>query len=350
MVKRGHSVYALSPEDSPGIGETREALTDIGVEFVTFSMSRRGLNPWQDYTTLLELTWLLRARDIDCVLSYTAKPVVYGSLAARKAGTERIFSLITGLGFAFSTDTFLTRFVRIANLFLYKVSIRHNQKVFFQNPDDRQLFVDHGIIKAESEGVLVNGSGVNLDKFIQQPLPDFISFLLIARLIAEKGVREYVEAARRVKQKYPEVRFQLVGGFETGAHQITPEEVDRWVEEGLVEYVGTLSDVRTALRECSVFVLPTYYREGQPRTILEAMATGRPIITTDNPGSRETVENGVNGFLVPPRDVDSLVDAMMTFVKNPDVAVQMGGASRRIAEEKYDVHKVNRTMLEVMGL
>lgn len=350
MVQRGHHVYALAAENSPRIQETASALSDIGVEFVPYRLSRRGLNPLEDYLTLMELTRILREKRIQCVLSYTAKPVIYGSFAARRAGVPEIFSMITGLGFAFSTETFLARVVRTLNRILYRASIRHNRRVFFQNPDDLGLFVEQGILSPPEKGVLVNGSGVDLNKFVPEPFPDKISFLLIARLIAEKGIRDYVSAARKIKNKYPSVRFQLVGSFETGASRVGQDEVDRWVKEGVVEYLGTLTDVRPALKECSVFVLPTYYREGQPRTILEAMATGRPIITTDNPGSRETVENGINGILVPPRDADSLADAMKFFVENPEMVKRMGNVSRRLAEERYDVHKINLQMLEVMGL
>lgn len=169
-------------------------------------------------------------------------------------------------------------------------------------------------------------------------------------MIAEKGIREYVAAARRVKSKYPNIQFRLVGSFETGASKISKQEIDRWTDEGVIEYLGTLPDVRPALRNCSVFVLPTYYREGQPRTILEAMATGRPIITTDNPGSRETVVNGLNGFLVKPRDVDDLYKAMVRFIENPKLIPRMGASSRTIAEEKYDVHRINQVILAFMGL
>lgn len=350
MVQRGHRVYALAPDNDPQIDDTKAALVEIGVEFVSYPLSRRGLSPLKDYQTVLELTRILRQKEIDCILSYTAKPVIYGSLAARRVGIEEIYSIITGLGYAFSTDTFVARAVRNDSVFLYRKSLQYNRKVFFQNPDDLQLFVEQGILRPKEKGVLINGSGVNLGKFVVQPFPSQISFLMIARLIAEKGVREFVAAARRVKERYPNVRFQLVGSFERGASQISRDEVESWVRDGIIEYLGTLSDVRPALKECSVFVLPTYYREGQPRTILEAMATGRPVITTDNPGSRETVESGTNGFLVPPKDVASLVEAMRAFIENPEMIQRMGTASRKIAEEKYDVHEVNRKILEEMGL
>lgn len=350
MRQRGHRVYALAPGDHPRVSEIAHALGALGVEFIPFTMSRRGMSPVQDLRAVSELADIFHARNVETVLSYTAKPVIYGSLAARRAGVDYVYSMITGLGFAFSTDQIQARVIRTVSLWLYRVALAHNQRVFFQNPDDRELFARLQVLRDLDQGVLVNGSGVDLAKFAPEPLPDGPSFLLIARLIAEKGIREYVEAARIVKAEYPEARFRLVGGFETGAHHISESEVKQWVDEGTIQYLGTLDDVRPAIKDCSVFVLPTYYREGQPRTILESMAMGRPIITTDNPGSRETVQDGVNGFLIPPRDVQSLAEAMVSFIENPDIAATMAAASRKFAEEKYDVHKVNAKMLKVMGL
>lgn len=350
MVCRGHKVFALAPQGHPRSAEIAEQLGSMNAEYVPFTMNRRGLSPLGDLRSLKELTDVLRYRGVEHVLSYTAKPVIYGSLAARRAGIKRIYSLITGLGYAFSTNHWRATVVRTVSLALYRAALRYNARVFFQNPDDRYLFERLGVLRHREKGVLVNGSGVDLNTFTPARMPDEPSFLLIARLIAEKGVRDYVEAARLVKKRYPHVRFQLVGSFETGAHRISESEVEQWVDEGIIEYLGTLKDVRPAIRDCSVFVLPTYYREGQPRTILESMAMARPIITTDNPGSRETVQHGVNGFLIQPRDVQSLVDAMIRFLEHPEYLVTMGEASRRIAEEKYDVHKVNAHMLEVMGL
>ncbi len=350
MVRRGHRVYALAPSASPRVRDTESALRKFGVQFVAYSLSRRGLSPLEDFSSLLELERILRALRVECILSYTAKPVIYGSLAAHRAGIQEIYSMITGLGFAFSSDTFSARIIRGISKTLYRRSLQYNRRVFFQNPDDLQLFVEANILQSGEQGVLINGSGVDLERFAIQPFPAEISFLLIARLIAEKGIREYVAAARRVKSKYPNIQFRLVGSFETGASKISKQEIDRWTDEGVIEYLGTLPDVRPALRNCSVFVLPTYYREGQPRTILEAMATGRPIITTDNPGSRETVVNGLNGFLVKPRDVDDLYKAMVRFIENPKLIPRMGASSRTIAEEKYDVHRINQVILAFMGL
>lgn len=182
--------------------------------------------------------------------------------------------------------------------------------------------------------------------FVEQSVPHF---LLIARLLGDKGIREYVQAAKLVKQQYPEAQFDLVGGLDTNPTSISQAELDQWIAAGTINFLGRLSDVRPAIAACSVYVLPSY-REGTPRTVLEAMAMGRAVITTDAPGCRETVVNGDNGFLVPVKDADALAQAMLRFIEQPGLIAQMGQRSRSIAEEKYDVHKVNAQMLEGMGL
>jgi glycosyltransferase involved in cell wall biosynthesis len=198
--------------------------------------------------------------------------------------------------------------------------------------------------------VVVNGSGVDLDKFVFiSPLKVKPVFLLIARLIGDKGIREFVQAAQLIQRSYPDCRFLLVGGLDSNPDAISQIELDDWIHNGMVEYLGRLDDVRPAIARASVYVLPSY-REGTPRSVLEAMAMGRAIITTDAPGCRETVIDGENGFLVPVKSVDALVDAMTRFIEDPDLAVRMGKRSREIAEEKYDVHKVNAVMLKEMGI
>jgi glycosyltransferase involved in cell wall biosynthesis len=199
---------------------------------------------------------------------------------------------------------------------------------------------------------LVNGSGIDLEAFRPVALPDRLSFLMVARLLTEKGVREYVEAARCVRARHPEVAFRLAGGLDTAQRRraIPKEEVQSWVAEGVIDYLGHVEDIREALSQASVFVLPSYYPEGQPRSILEALAMGRPVVTTDWNGCRETVEVGQNGFLVPPRDVASLVDTLQKFIEHPEQIAVMGRASRRLAEKKYNVHLVNRVIMETMDL
>jgi glycosyltransferase involved in cell wall biosynthesis len=181
-------------------------------------------------------------------------------------------------------------------------------------------------------------------------LPHKISFLLISRLIKEKGILDYVEAARIVKQRRPEVEFKLVGFFDKNPSALKEIELQSWIQEGVLHYLGKLDDVRPAIALSSVYVLPSYYGEGTPRTVLEAMAMGRPIITTDSPGCRETVVDGENGFLVPVKDPLSLSKSMLRFIENPTLIEQMGKISREIAIKKYDVNKVNSVILQAMEL
>jgi glycosyltransferase involved in cell wall biosynthesis len=347
MVENGHKVIACAPEPS---GQIRHQIKELGVEFQEIPFDRAGLNPMRDIQSFRSLIGMLKRNRPDVVLAYTIKPVIYGSICATIAKTPVMASMITGLGYAFSGDTLKRELVNILVRFLYRFGIRDNKVVFFQNPDDLKLFRSLGLIKDRNRPVLINGSGVDLNLFSPKPFPSKTTFLLIARLIKEKGIREYVEAARIIKGKYPKVRFRLVGMLDENPTSITKEELDNWVKEGIVEYLGSLNDVRPAIADSSVYVLPSFYREGTPRTVLEAMAMGRPVITTDAPGCRETVTEGVNGFLVPIKNVPALVETMEKFIVQPSLIPEMGLASRQKAVDKYDVKKVNQIILENLKL
>ncbi len=346
MVDRGHEVIACGPGRDLALVER---LSELGVSYRSVPLGRTGMNPTQDLKTLTALRRLFLELSPDLFFGYTVKPVIYGSLAARWAGVRHIYSMVTGLGYAFATGTLKQQLVNLAARTLYRTSLASNDKVFFQNPDDRDLFVKLGLVKP-GQAVLVNGSGVDLAYFCPAPFVPPPTFLLIARLIEDKGILVYAEAARRIKQRYPEARFHLLGPFDTNPNSISQAQVEAWQDEGVVTYLGKTRDVRPFMREATVYVLPSHYREGTPRTVLEAMAMGRPIITTDAPGCRETVINGENGFLIPTRDVTSLTKAMEKFLEQPDLVAQMGRRSRELAEQKYDVHKVNAVMLQTMGL
>jgi glycosyltransferase involved in cell wall biosynthesis len=202
---------------------------------------------------------------------------------------------------------------------------------------------------ARTRSFVVNGSGVDVREYAPAPVPDGPRFLLIARLLGDKGVREYAQAAKRIRAQRPDVVFSLVGWIDDSPDAIGRPELDAWVAEGALNYAGRLDDVRPAIAGCSVYVLPSYH-EGTPRTVLEAMAMGRAIITTDAPGCRETVKDGHNGYLVPVKSVAALVEAMQRFIDDPGLAARMGDSSRIVAVEKYDVGRVNAILLRQMGI
>jgi glycosyltransferase involved in cell wall biosynthesis len=347
LIARGATVYVAAPDLT---AESRwcKALEERGAAAHQISLRRTGINPVSDARAIIQLgRFFLKIRP-DVLLSYTIKPVIYGTIIGWMVGVPRRFALVTGVGYLFTSDRkgVLSSLVRR----LYHFAIGKADKVFFQNPDDKLLFEDVGILSHTSNAVVVNGSGVDVDAFTEKPLPPGdIVFLMIARLLGDKGVREYAEAAATVRAACPNARFHLAGWIDEHPDAISRQELESWVEEGGIEFLGYLDDVRPTIEASTVYVLPSY-REGTPRTVLEAMAMGRPIITTDAPGCRETVVDGENGLLVPVKSVDGLVEAMQRFIDNPALAVEMGRQSREIAEEKYDVRKVNAVMLREMGI
>lgn len=355
--KSGLEVHIAAPEfdDYP---EERDKLVALGYVVHDIPMQRTGTNPAADAKTLLALYRLMRVVQPDSMMGYTIKPVIYGSLAAKLAGVPHRFALITGLGYAFQgadeKDYKKSHLQKIMHK-LYSVALALTHKVFFQNPDDEALFKSMNILKPTAATKVVNGSGVDISEYRVQPFPTadgykpLPKFLLIARLLGDKGVREYAQAARLIKAKYPQAQFDLVGWIDDNPDTIEQQELDSWINERLFTFWGKLSDVKPAIAASSVYVLPSY-REGTPRTVLEAMAMGRPIITTDAPGCRETVIDGYNGYLVPVKAVEELAAAMECFIMNPELISQMGEASRKLVQEKFDVHAVNRTMLKEMEI
>lgn len=349
LLDSGCKVHIAVPGLDPG-SEIFIKLNMLGVVVHDIPLQRTGVNPVRDLHLLFVLYKLINRINAEYVLSYTVKPVIYSTLASWFARVPNRFALITGLGYAFTGEPtgprrLLRRFIQN----LYRFSLSCADKVFFQNPDDELLFRELGLLKSSVPSCVVNGSGVDVSEYQVSPLPSQPVFLLIARLLGDKGVREYAAAAMQVRSRYPSARFLLVGWIDDNPDAISQLELDAWVESGVIEYLGKLSDVRPAINQSSIYVLPSY-REGTPRTVLEAMAMGRAIITTDAPGCRETVVDGDNGFLVPVRNVPMLVEAMLDLASNPEVVAHMGARSRLIAEKKYDVHNVNAIMLREMGL
>ena len=347
----GYKVHVVAP----GIFKNKDLtsrLSAMGATCHSVSFERTGLNVAEDIRALTELILLFKSIKPDVFIGYTIKPVVWGLIAAWYTSVPRRYALITGLGFAFiGTAKGKQRAVRVAVRALYFLALRLTSKVFFQNPDDALLFKRLGLITKTAPIVVLNGSGIDLDQFVPAPFPRCrpTVFLLIARLLGNKGVREFVSAARLLKSAGADAEFHIVGWTERSPDAISEQEVQQWEQEGDVKWHGEMSDVRPAIAACHVYVLPSY-REGTPRTVLEAMAMGRPIITTEAPGCKETVIDSENGFLVPVRDSVALSAAMLKFMERPEIIISFGVRSREIAELKYDVRLVNARMIDEMAL
>lgn len=348
ILARGHEVFALGPDIDEGMAE---ALRALGAKPVEIPLTRIGLNPLADLWTLFSLYRELSHIKPDVVLSYAAKPSIYGTMAAWLAGVPHRFAMIEGLGYVFirrPNENFAQCLLRSTVTSLYRFALRRANRVFFLNDDDIADFSSMALVSPE-QPVKIGGIGVDLE--VWKPAPPVLSpvtFTFIGRLLRDKGVLEFVEAARKVKAAHPHTRFLLVGGLDDNPESIRKEDVEGWVREGVLEWPGHVP-VQPFLEQTSVFVLPSY-REGVPRSTQEAMAMARPVITTDSVGCRETVVEGRNGFLVPPRDPEAIAGGMRKFIASPDLIASMGAESRKLAEERFDVRKVNAAMIEAMGL
>lgn len=348
LIERGHAVVATGPERDDA---TEAVLDEIGVRFRRVALDRTGLSPWRDMRYANALLRLLRCERPGAVLAYTIKPVIYGMLASRIARVPIRAGMIEGIGYAFGGSSRRQRLVGVVAARLYRIGLGASTTVFFLNPDDRQEFLRRNLVEASKTHVIA-GTGVDLTHYARSATPrsEAPVFLLIARLLREKGIEVFADAARRVREHDPRARFQVLGPFDPHPDGIRRDQIEAWEAEGLIEYLGVAADVRPILAECSVFVLPSFYREGLPRTALEALATGRPIITTDAPGCREAVRHGDNGWLVPPRDSAALADAMLRFVRDPESIARMGHVSWVLARERFDVRRVNGDILRAMSL
>ena len=331
LLRNGHRVTVLSPPD-----EYVPEIQAMGCDYVALPMDRNGTSVIAETKLLFQIAKQLRRMRPDLVFSYTIKNNIYSGLACRILGIPFIPN-VTGLGPAFNKRGMLNAITRL----LYTAAFKRARSVFFQNSDDLSLFVGAGLCP-RSIACLLPGSGVDLDQFAACSLPTgserAIIFLLVSRMLWDKGVGQFVDAARAVRLQYPEARFQLLGPLDPDSRSgIARDQIDAWVAEGVVEYMGSARDVRPLIEAAHCVVLPSYYREGTPRALLEACAMGRPIITTDMPGCRDVVAHGVNGLLIPPSEVAALSSACSMMVETlPLHRAEMGRAGRRIAEELFD--------------
>ncbi len=334
----GHIVTVVSATD-----RTADDLRTMGVTFVHWPISRQGLNPFAEALSLLSLRNILFHLQPHVILCFTLKAVLYGSLAARTIPRSTVFSVFAGLGHLFSDDCSMLLPFRPLIQTVFRYALKNNPVVFFQNPDDLELFVTRGIVP-QRRTYRLYGSGVDTARF--SPNSDRVpsartTFIMIARLIRPKGILDYIQAATILKREGYDVRALLLGPFDDHPTAIDAYTIHASEASGVIEYLGRTSDVRPYLDSADVFVLPSYYREGTPRSTLEAMAMGKPVITTDAPGCRETVIHDSNGYLVPVRDPVALAGAMRKLVGARDQIRIMGLRSRELAEELYDVDKVN---------
>ena len=326
-----------------------EKVRDLGVPFFVLPVDKRGINPVADMKLLLALYRWYRKERPDIVHHFTIKPVIYGSIAAKFSGVPKIINTITGLGYVFTKDE--RKWLRSIVHFLYRFALRGTHFTFFQNREDQRYFLSNNLTRGQDTYVLP-GSGVDCDRFrpaskANRECDNGTTFLMLSRMLKDKGVYEFVDAARMVRQEYRDSEFLLLGRRdERNPSVVAKEELEAWESEGVVKWLGEAEDVRSILAEADVVVLPSY-REGLPRSLLEASAMGKPVITTDAVGCRDAVEHGRTGLMVPVKDPASLAEAMKEMIKSPEMRSRMGREGRRKVEREFDERIVLKKILEV---
>lgn len=344
FIDKGCEVYAIGNEPTE---LWREKFKEHGIEYRGVVLERNGVNPLSDLKTLKSLKSLFAEIKPDKIWAVQAKAVIYSGIAASKLGID-FYPLIAGMGSLFLKDDIKTKIIRKVLITEFRIGIKNSVEVFFQNNDDLEMFRAHKVLKNQPV-TMIPGSGVNTEKFSVLDMPEKFGFLCIGRLIRDKGIFEYLEACRIIKEKNPEVRCLLVGPFDSNPSSIKPEEIQPYVDDGIIEFFGEQEDVRPFFAQCNVYVLPSY-REGTPKTNLEAMSCGRALITTDAPGCKETVEQGVNGFKVEVRSTRDLAEKMQYMIDNPETVKKMAAEGRKMAESRFDVKIVNEIICKTMDI
>ncbi|OAL82698.1 glycosyl transferase family 1 [Acinetobacter sp. SFD] len=352
---QNYHVYAFVSEYT---SEWLEKIKSLGVTLVTYKLSRGGLNPLADLGSTYQLIKKIKEIQPDIVFSYSTKPVIYATLAAYRTKVPYIYGMIEGLGSPFTIHkhglSLKAQFIRFVQISLYRLAFPYLDKIIFLNREDPKDLVHRYNLPHKRNAIQVLGPiGLNLHDYAYTKWDDQkkLSFIFIARLIAEKGIFEYLEAAKIVKQKYPDITFKIIGGLDpenpTGLKQA---QLDQLIETGIIEYAGFVQDVDQQIRESAVFVLPSYYREGVPRSTQEAMAIGRPVITTDVPGCNQTVVNEVTGFLIPKWDVRALVNKMIYFIEHPEQVNKMGYQGFLYAKKNFNAVHINHRLLQILEM
>lgn len=351
LCAEGHVVLAFASDYTE---KSRAQVQALGAIPVDYRIARSSVNPCADLLVVWQLYRLFRQHSIDISFCYFVKPVIYGNLAAWLARVPLRTVKIEGLGWVFTDQPdqpcWKLKLLRRIQVALYRISLPKAHQVFLLNPDDRKDLLQQHNIPVQSLTML-DGIGVNLNSFPHHLCwPATVRFIFVGRLLQEKGIRYYLQAAKAIHQQYPDVEFMVLGEPDDAKGSISRDELKDWVASGTILYPGQVSNVASWLQQSSVFVLPSYYREGVPRSTQEALATGRAVITSDSPGCRETVRHGENGFLIPTHDVDALTQAMLQFIQQPSLIEAMGRRSRALAEQRFDVQHTNQHILAALGL
>lgn len=344
FINKGYEVIGICPE----IEFTNE-LEEMGVSTKIVHGDRISIGLFSNISYFFNLVKILKSEKPDIVFNYTIKPNIIGSISAKIAKVPRIYSMVTGLGYVYSSEKLRIKVIRFFCNIGYKIAFKYNTKVIFQNKDDKELFIKKKYID-EKRAFIVDGSGVDMEKFKFTNLPKELNFLMIGRILDVKGIEEYCKAAEIIKNKYPKAQFTLLGEMEHSYRGVNPKIISYYQKNNIVNFDGYKDNVIPYLEKCLVFVLPSYLKEGIPRTVLEALSIGRPIITTNVSGCRETVIDGKNGFLVKARDYNALAEKIEYMIEHRELLQEMGKYSYKYAKERFDVALINKKMLEVMDL
>ena len=346
------TVYAFTTDND---ALELEKISELGAIPISYQLNRGGLNPLADMLATFKLAQQIKQLKPDLVFSYFAKPVIFGTLAAKIAKVPKIIGMLEGLGYTFTDQpnglSSKTKLIRAIQVFLYKLALPKLDQLILLNHDDKTDLLINNDIEVK-ETYILGGIGLDLNQYKYSPatkdLP--IQFLFIGRLLKEKGIHDFIAAAQIVKEKFPQTIFTVLGGIdEANLGALTQGELTQYIDQNVIDYPGHVENIAERIKQSHVFVLPSY-REGVPRSTQEAMAIGRPVITTDVPGCRDTVIDGVNGFLVPKWNPQALAEKMIYFIEHPEQVRMMGDQSHKIAIEKFDAEKVNQRLLEILGI
>jgi glycosyltransferase involved in cell wall biosynthesis len=345
IIEKGHSLTVLGCEPAE---QCNKELNPYNIDYVKISFERSNVNPYKEIKFILTLAKVLNFLKIETLLVYGVRLAPSVAIASKLVRVKRCCAVINGAGTLFNIKGMKGITIRTLAYPLLFSGLRSCDKILFQNMDNYNLFTKLKLLNKE-KALIVNGSGVNLEKYSMKPIGNDYIFLFVGRLIRDKGIFEYISAAKEVKVKYPQSKFIVIGPYDDNLTALSESELKSLISEGLIEYIPWTDRINDYLVSCYSFVLPSYH-EGTPRTVLEAMATGRAIITTDAPGCRETVTDGINGFLVPVGDIEQLVEKIIWMIEHKAEVESMGQKSHDICKEKYDVYNINKNILKSMCL